>query len=124
MTTEAQKRAIFRHQTSLANDKYREEEAGWASLSEALHIVDPKPEREVEVNEVKTTVESLFSELSDKQQFVIQRLYYDELTLDEVSKSLNVVPERVRQIRQLALEKLRHAITVREWDAKIKISMR
>lgn len=112
-----------RYSSNRQEKKYREEEAGWESLSRALGIVDDGATGQLEASEAKTQVELLIPKLSDGQRFVIQCLYFDDLTLEETASLQSVTPERIRQIKSAALEKLRGVVNLKELSSRIKIAM-
>lgn len=79
-----------------------------------LHGPEPSPEEltnELEKNEI---VQKVLSTLTYREQEVIDLRYKEELTLEEIANSLEVSRERVRQIENKALRKLRRNTRGRE----------
>jgi RNA polymerase sigma factor (sigma-70 family) len=81
------------------------------------HAPDPAPSPEdelIEADELRHTRETvlpLLAKLSDRERTIIQRTAMGEETLEPVAADLGISRERVRQIRESALAKLRTAIT-------------
>ena len=72
----------------------------------------PSPEFEVMEKSLKFEVEQALSSLTEREVEVIS-LYYGinndtSITLDEIGKKLNITRERVRQIKEKALRRLRY----------------
>ena len=72
----------------------------------------PSPEFEVMEKSLKFEVEQALSSLTEREVEVIS-LYYGinndtPITLDEIGKKLNITRERVRQIKEKALRRLRY----------------
>ncbi|MBU0995498.1 MAG: FliA/WhiG family RNA polymerase sigma factor [Proteobacteria bacterium] len=63
--------------------------------------------RKIETKELKHVVANSIRRLSDKEQVVISLYYYDELTLKEIGKVLELTESRVCQIHTMALIKMR-----------------
>ena len=77
----------------------------------------PGPDEETFENALTETVESALSSLKDREAKIL-RLYYgldgdDPMTLEEIGGILGVTRERVRQIKEKALARLRHASRAR-----------
>ncbi len=64
------------------------------------------PEEEFNRLEKKETIEKALKELTQKEKYVISLYYFDDLTLKEISKVLEVTESRVSQIHTKALKKL------------------
>lgn len=62
---------------------------------------------ELEHEQVKKVLDGVVSTLTPREQDVLRMLFEDELTLDECGALMDVTRERVRQIEQKALRKLR-----------------
>jgi len=60
--------------------------------------------------ELKQEVAAAISALTEKEQMVVGLYYYEELTLKEISKILNVTESRVSQIHSKAMLKLRTSL--------------
>ena len=75
-------------------------------------LTQESPERKMVRESLKTTLSSVLSELSDREERVLRLRFGLEdglpKTLEEVGKSFSVTRERIRQIEAKALEKLRH----------------
>ncbi len=72
----------------------------------------PSPDEEILENSLKLEIEKALSTLTDREAEVI-RLYYginhsDPLTLGDIGKKFNLTRERARQIKEKALNRLRH----------------
>jgi len=72
----------------------------------------PGPEQEAFDKALKTNVEAALSTLKPREAKIL-RLYYgldgqDAMTLEEIGQQLGVTRERVRQIKERALARLRH----------------
>ncbi len=85
------------------------EEADLQSVIEDLQA--PQPEEELVRRELKNTVEAMLSRLSPRQQQVL-RLYYGmdngtPCSMEAIGEQLGISKERVRQIRQQAVDKLK-----------------
>lgn len=65
------------------------------------------PEQCVEENEMKETLAKLIDELPEREKKVIFLYYYEELTLKEISKVLEVSESRVSQLHTKAVSRLR-----------------
>ena len=86
-----------------------------AELTYADVLVDgdsPSPEDDARRSGARAIVLSLVSELPERESEVIRRRFgfdgSDPETLDEIGRGLGVTRERVRQIADRALERLRH----------------
>jgi len=67
----------------------------------------PSPFDELEIKEVKTVISQALSKLSKKEQVVVSLYYYEELTLKEIAKVLDLTESRISQIHTGAIVKLR-----------------
>ena len=77
----------------------------------------PGPEDEAYEHALKETVEDALSSLKEREAKIL-RLYYglddqDPMTLEEIGQILGITRERVRQIKEKALLRLRHASRAR-----------
>lgn len=60
------------------------------------------------VEELKKKLSTVIKTLSTREQIVIKYRFQDNLTLEEIAKNLGVTRERIRQIENKAIRKLRH----------------
>ena len=78
--------------------------------NDAFNIVDngaPTPEEVFLKEELSQKLQKGLSLLSKKEQRVVQLVYYEEMTLSEIGRLLNVTQSRVSQINKCALKKLK-----------------
>ncbi|MBN1225613.1 MAG: FliA/WhiG family RNA polymerase sigma factor [Deltaproteobacteria bacterium] len=67
----------------------------------------PSPFDELNTKELKQNISKALSSLGENEQLVISLYYYDELTLKEIAKVLNLTESRISQIHSKAIIKLR-----------------
>ena len=67
----------------------------------------PSPLDELTIKELKRIISGALAQLSKKEQLVISLYYYDELTLKEIAKILDLTESRISQIHSKAIIKLR-----------------
>lgn len=97
---------------NLNKEKFKEKFVSYDWSSDT----DPKnPIKEFDINHDITLV---VSKLSEIQQTVIKHRYYDNMTLAESGMALNLSAERIRQIEEAALDKLRWELT-RDTNSKV-----
>ena len=65
------------------------------------------PFEELKAKELKKTVADVLSTLPEKEQLVISLYYYEELTLKEIAKILNLTESRISQIHSKVIIKLK-----------------
>lgn len=65
------------------------------------------PEKKVESDEVKKILGEVLETLTDKERKVVLLYYYEELTLKEISKILEVSESRVSQLHTKAIQKMK-----------------
>jgi RNA polymerase sigma factor for flagellar operon FliA len=65
------------------------------------------PFDKLKIKESKKVISKALSKLSKKEQLVMSLYYYDELTLKEIAKVLNLTESRISQIHSKAIIKLR-----------------
>lgn len=65
------------------------------------------PEHHAEENEIKETLAKMIDQLPEREKKVIYLYYYEELTLKEISKVLEVSESRVSQLHTKAVSRLR-----------------
>lgn len=68
------------------------------------------PEKVVEQEELKDVLETALKSLSEKECKVVQLYYYEDLTLKEISKILEVSESRISQLHTRALQKLKKSM--------------
>lgn len=71
------------------------------------HAHFAQPEAVVEEAELKEVLRDSLSVLTEKERTVIEFYYYEELTLKEISKVLEVSESRVSQLHTKALQKMK-----------------
>ena len=62
------------------------------------------------LNELETSVAKAISELSEKERIVISLYYWDEFTMKEIGKALDITESRVSQIHSQAIGRLRRKL--------------
>lgn len=68
------------------------------------------PEKKVESDEVKKILAETLETLTDKEKKVILLYYYEELTLKEISRILEVSESRVSQLHTKAIQKMKNKL--------------
>lgn len=68
---------------------------------------DPSPLDELKIKELKKIISKALLGLSEKEQLAISLYYYDELTLKEIAKVLDLTESRISQIHSKAIIRLR-----------------
>ena len=66
-----------------------------------------EPESVVEEKEVKDSIMNAMESLTEKERMVIVLYYYEELTLKEISRVMDVSESRVSQLHSKALKKMK-----------------
>ena len=83
-------------------------EQGSEPVMDAKHNTPfAQPEEQIQENELKEVLKSTLELLTEKERKVIELYYYEELTLKEISKVLDVSESRVSQLHTKALMKMR-----------------
>ncbi len=67
----------------------------------------PSPFDKLRIKELKKIISKVLSSLSKKEQLVLSLYYYDELTLREIAKVLDLTESRISQIHSKAIIRLR-----------------
>lgn len=80
---------------------------GFISILKKQTSDAPSPFDEFQVKEMKKIIAVALSKLSEKEQLVMSLYYYDELTLKEIAKVLDLTESRISQIHSKAIMKLR-----------------
>lgn len=79
-----------------------------ASVSRSYARVEP--ERVVEESELKEKLEEALEFLTEKEKKVVLLYYYEDLTLKEISRVMEVSESRISQLHSKALKKLKNAL--------------
>ena len=83
-----------------------------SSLIDFLSGDSSNTDRELAIESLKAEVSRILKLLSDKEQKVLRAFFgidgSPEMTLDEIGEKYNLTRERVRQIKEKALRRLRH----------------
>ncbi|MBO5302632.1 MAG: FliA/WhiG family RNA polymerase sigma factor [Lachnospiraceae bacterium] len=66
-----------------------------------------QPEERIQENELKQVLQETLEHLTEKERKVIELYYFEELTLKEISKVLEVSESRISQLHTKALLKMR-----------------
>tara|TARA_Y100000034_G_scaffold87233_1_gene104597 strand:- start:52 stop:951 length:900 start_codon:yes stop_codon:yes gene_type:complete len=82
------------------------------TLAHRVASKEPSPEEIYERDEMIEQIKTVVDTLDEREEKII-RLYYgldgkDKLTLDDIGKMIGVTRERVRQLKERALQRLRH----------------
>lgn len=86
-------------------DEYAEQNNGQVNLTDDSKS-NFSPEQELSKKEIKVMLIEALETLTEKEKIVVNLYYYDELTLKEISKVLDVSESRVSQIHSKAIVKL------------------
>lgn len=68
---------------------------------------EPSPFDKLKIKELKQVISRALSKLSKKEQLVMSLYYYNELTLKEIARILNLTESRISQIHSKAIIRLR-----------------
>lgn len=79
-------------------------------LSVVTDESSPNPGAALEAHDLRDTVTSALSQLSEREQRLLRLYYYEERTLQEISRVLEVSESRACQIHTRALKRLRTVI--------------
>ena len=83
-----------------------------SSMIDFLAGDSSKTDRELAIESLKAEVSRILKLLTDKEQKVLRAFFgidgSPEMTLDEIGEKYNLTRERVRQIKEKALRRLRH----------------
>ena len=83
------------------------EESGTEPTIDHQHAHFSQPEDVVAEEELKKTLIESLDLLTEKERKVIELYYYEEMTLKEISKILEVSESRISQLHTKALVKMR-----------------
>lgn len=93
---------------SLTSSKYQNESGNDMSIGDTIEAPNSyNPDLIVEREEVKKIVIQAINELPDREKQVLIMYYYEDMTLKEIGKVLNVTESRVSQIHTSANLKLK-----------------
>lgn len=100
----------WQNQTKITNvislDEFMEQGAE-AKVEQNLSSDYSQPDKIIERNELKDLIVQSLETLTEKEKRVIIFYYYEELTLKEISKILEVSESRISQLHTKALQKMR-----------------
>lgn len=100
----------WQNQTKISNlvslDEYLEQGSEIRMDSKASSHFE-QPEKVVEKQELKLLLEKILETLTENERKVIIFYYYEELTLKEISKILEVSESRISQLHTKALQKMK-----------------
>lgn len=69
-----------------------------------------QPEQKVEQEELKVKLQEAMGQLTEKEKKVILLYYYEDLTLKEISRVLEVSESRISQLHTKALSKMQRTM--------------
>jgi len=87
-------------------DEYTEQNYE-SNINEFTTNKSEQPEYEIEKKETKEMLKSAVNSLSEREQKIIFLYYFEELTLKEISKILEISESRISQIHSRAIVRLR-----------------
>ncbi|HKL99088.1 MAG TPA: FliA/WhiG family RNA polymerase sigma factor [Mobilitalea sp.] len=100
----------WQNQTKITNivslDEFLEQ-GSESKVEQSLTAMFDQPEKVVEKKELKELLMKTLESLTEKEKKVIVLYYYEELTLKEISKVLEVSESRISQLHTKALQKMR-----------------
>ena len=67
---------------------------------------------EIEKNELIEKIKKVLSSYKEREQMIIQLYYFEELTLKEISSTLNITESRISQIHKSVIQKIRDSIGI------------
>ena len=76
----------------------------------AYHGTDVNPENRILKEELKTQLTEALSMLTEKEKTVVLLYYYEDLTLKEISRVMEVSESRISQLHSKALTKMRRCM--------------
>lgn len=97
-------------QTNISNVSSLEDfldQGNEVKASSNISYMRVEPEHVVQENELKKSIEDALSSLTEKEKKVVLLYYYEELTLKEISKVMDVSESRVSQLHSKALKKMK-----------------
>ena len=81
---------------------------GFDSFDDNEFAYDPETDQSIDNDKRNKKIANVLKGLTSKEQKILKMRFVDDMTLRDVGKAFNVGPERIRQIEQKALRKLRH----------------
>lgn len=103
----------WKNQTKVANlvslDEYLEQ-GSEVKMDAAIVPKFEQPEEVVEKQELKRMLQQAIEDLTDNERKVITFYYFEELTLKEISKILEVSESRISQLHTKALKKMKEKL--------------
>jgi RNA polymerase sigma factor for flagellar operon FliA len=100
----------WQNQTKLTNiislDEFMEQ-GSESNIEPSVTTAFAQPEKIVERQELKETLVKTLETLTEKEKTVIVLYYYEELTLKEISRILEVSESRISQLHTKALQKMK-----------------
>jgi RNA polymerase sigma factor for flagellar operon FliA len=101
---------IWQNQTKVTNiislDEFMEQGAE-TKVEQSLTTDFDQPDRIAEKQELKEVLIKILETLTEKEKKVIVLYYYEELTLKEISRILEVSESRISQLHTKALQKMK-----------------
>lgn len=79
------------------------------SETSSQHLMNPT--QHIEEAEAKQILANSIAKLPDKEKLVVSLYYYDELTLKEISRIMNLTEARISQLHTKAIFRLRGALS-------------
>jgi RNA polymerase sigma factor for flagellar operon FliA len=83
------------------------EQGSETNIEPSLATTFDQPEKIVEKQELKEILTKTLETLTEKEKTVIILYYYEELTLKEISRVLEVSESRISQLHTKALQKMK-----------------
>ena len=109
---ETMKRYIEASPTSLSDVWYVGDDSDEISVIDTLKSNDKtNPEYLAEREDVKNKIIAALKKLPEKEQQVLILYYYDDLTLKEIGKVLDVSESRISQLHTKAIQQLRYSLS-------------
>lgn len=92
-------------------------EDGETELKEFIEDSEVNIEKEYEIKNLKDLIKRELNKFDDREKIIIKKRFgldgYSPMTLEEVGKEFGVTRERIRQIENKVLEKLKHNRTIK-----------
>ncbi len=93
---------------SSLNDILHNNEDGKTTVADIIEDKkNENPQKKIKKKEIKKELLKILKELNEKEKMVISLYYYDEITLKEIGKAMDISESRVSQIHSKAVLKLR-----------------